>query len=302
MRLCRGLGPALDAFFMYICYVDESGTVERSGNTQHFVLVGLAIPGETWRQKDGAVSAIKERYGLSDAEIHTAWMLRDYVEQKAIPEFESLPPHERVNAVRGARLLRLSKIARESQRREQVASYRKTEAYVHLTRDERIRCVRELADLVGSWADARAFGDAHDKRHVTATPHFDEAFAQVVTRFNSYLQFTGAGHGLLVQDKNETVSRRLTEAMRKYHQQGTLWRRIDRIVETPLFVDSYLTSMVQLADLVAYATRRFFDKGETDLFNRIRYRFDRNRGYLVGLRHFTGPFQCRCSVCLDHGR
>lgn len=287
---------------MYICYVDESGTVERTGNTEHFVLVGLAIPGETWRQKDDAVSAVKARYGLAEAEIHTAWMLREYAEQRAIPGFEGMPSHERVNAVKGARLLKLSKVTRDSRRREQVSSYRKTEAYIHLTRDQRTACVRELADLVGSWGDARAFGDAHNKRHVTATPHFDEAFAQVVTRFNSYLQYTGAGHGLLVQDKNETVSRRLTEAMRKYHQQGTLWRRIERIVETPLFVDSHLTSMVQLADLLAYSTRRFFDNGETDLFNRIRGRFDRNRGYLVGLRHFTGPFQCRCAVCLDHGR
>lgn len=86
---------------MYICYVDESGTVERTGNTQHFVLVGLAIPGETWRQKDDAVSAIKARYGLAESEVHTAWMLRDYAEQKAIPGFENMPAHERVNAVKG---------------------------------------------------------------------------------------------------------------------------------------------------------------------------------------------------------
>jgi hypothetical protein len=304
MRLYRGLGPALDAFFlpMYICYVDESGTVERSGNTDHFVLVGLAIPVDTWKEKDQAVSAIKSKYGLQEHEIHTAWMLRDYPEQAAIPDFAALSWARRGNAVEGARLLKLSKVSSLKQRRSFVKDYEKTRGYIHLTRAERRQCIEELADLVGSWVDARAFGDAHNKRHVSGTHHFDEAFAQIVTRFNSYLQFTGAGLGLLVQDKNETVSTRLTNAMREYHAEGTLWRRIDRIVETPMFVDSHLTSMVQLADLVAYATRRFFDNAETNLFNRIKNRFDRNRGLMVGLRHFTGPFQCRCAVCVDHGR
>ena len=46
--------------------------------------------------------------------------------------------------------------------------------------------------------------------------------------------------------------------------------------------------MVQVADLVAYATRRFFDNGETDLFDRFYSRYDRTPGgLLVGLRHLA---------------
>ena len=69
-----------------------------------------------------------------------------------------------------------------------------------------------------------------------------------------------------------------------------------------MFVDSELTSMVQLADLCAYAVRRFFEKGETNLFNKIKPRIDRNHGKLVGLRHFTSKHQCKCQVCVGHGR
>jgi hypothetical protein len=60
--------------------------------------------------------------------------------------------------------------------------------------------------------------------------------------------------------------------------------------------------MVQIADLCSYATRRFFEKGETDLFDRFYKVFDRASGKLVGLRHYTGKMQCACLVCVDHVR
>ena len=64
MRLLRGLCPASDAFFlraMYICYLDESGTREQTGNSSHFVLLGLAIPADTWKVKDTEVNDINKR-------------------------------------------------------------------------------------------------------------------------------------------------------------------------------------------------------------------------------------------------
>jgi len=80
-----------------------------------------------------------------------------------------------------------------------------------------------------------------------------------------------------------------------------MWTQQTRIIETPLFVDSRLTGMIQMADVCAYATRRFFEYNETDLFNRICHRFDRiPAGSVVGIRHYTGVFNCKCRVCLDH--
>ena len=54
----------------------------------------------------------------------------------------------------------------------------------------------------------------------------------------------------------------------------------------------HLTSMVQMADLCAYATRRFFENGELDLFDRIFGRFDQARGRMVGIRHYVGGKAC----------
>jgi hypothetical protein len=286
---------------MYFCYLDESGVVEHGAGTDHFVLLGFAVPAITWKQKDIQVNALKARFGLQDVEVHTAWMAREYPEQKVIPAFDTLTWEERRKAVLGTRALNLARATRKSNK-ELIRNYRKTEAYVHLTRAERMACLAELAEMIGGWADVRIFCDAHAKQHLNDIDHFRIAFEQVVTRFNTYLTVAADRLGLLVQDNNQTVARRLTNIMRMYHRQGTLWSDIDKIVETPLFVDSELTSMVQLSDLCAYATRRYFEKGETQLFSLIRNRFDRNRNKLVGLRHFTGKMKCQCDVCIEHGR
>lgn len=289
---------------MYICYLDESGTVERTDSSGHFVLVGLAVLAEGWKEKDQQIDAIKGKYGLSHSEIHTAWMLRDYPEQHTIADFPTLDFEERRRQVVAARRLNLARPRPTRKQAQLQKNYNKTQAYIHLTRDERRACIEELADLIGSWGDARIFAEAQFKHHIGGSGDFSIAFEQVVTRFNTCLRHIGGVNGLLVQDNNPTVAARLTEQMRKFHREGTAWTRdIDRIVETPMFVDSELTAMVQMADLVAYAIRRFFDNDETDLFDRIKPAFDRNSGKLVGIRHYTTrSFHCTCVVCIEHGR
>ena len=80
---------------MYLCYLDESGVPEIPGNSTHFVLAGLAIPIERWREADAAISEIMARYGLAGAELHTAWLLRKYLEQSKIDDFADLSWDER---------------------------------------------------------------------------------------------------------------------------------------------------------------------------------------------------------------
>lgn len=77
---------------------------------------------------------------------------------------------------------------------------------------------------------------------------------------------------------------------------GALWTTIDHIIETPLFVNSELTGMVQIADLCALALRRYFGNNEADLLDRIRPRFDTRHGRVVGVRHFTRD-DCNCDLC-----
>lgn len=106
-------------------------------------------------------------------------------------------------------------------------------------------------------------------------------------------------YGLLIHDNNETVAKRHTELMKKFHQAGTLWTGVKSIVETPLFVDSQLTSMVQIADLCAYALRRYLENNEDEIFSLVFQRADRKDGIAVGVRHFTSP-SCLCKICGAH--
>ena len=132
----------------------------------------------------------------------------------------------------------------------------------------------------------------------------EQAFEQIVSRFETYLQKTDdtqgqRNFGLIVHDNNETVERKHTLLMREFHRKGTLWVDIERIIETPLFVDSQLTSMVQIADLCAYSLRRFLENGERQLFDQIYTRADRYLGRVVGVRHFTDE-TCQCAICTGH--
>lgn len=292
---------------MYICYLDESGNVERRGTTPYFVLLGLAIPASTWKAKDREVQTVLNRHNLY-GEIHTAWMMRRYPEQERVAGLQELSPDERRDATLKERKADLAKAAMRGHKavRNLVRNYRKTDAYIHLTHQERVDAVRAVADTVGEWDDATLFADAQEKAaHDPAAPDdriLDHAFEQVVTRYHHWLGRLDAEVGIIVQDRNDTAAERLTALARRFHRGGTAYSTIDRIVETPLFVDSQLTLMVQMADLCSYAVRRFFENSEEDLFDRVYSRFDRLNGTLVGLRHYTGRRTCRCRVCIDHGR
>jgi len=87
--------------------------------------------------------------------------------------------------------------------------------------------------------------------------------------------------------------------MREFREGGTFWTKRDRIVETPLFVDSSLTRMVQIADLCGYALRRYFENKEEELFKLVYARADRVGSRVLGVRHFTGT-KCTCHVCESH--
>ena len=192
--------------------------------------------------------------------------------------------------------------------KEAKLNYRKTQDYLHLTFSERHHLLTDLADVIATWQDVRLFAEVIDKRYayseIRQYSPYEFAFTELVQRFEYFLRnrgnFLGTHlNGLLVQDNNETVAKRLTLMMRRFHRLGTRWTGIEHIIETPLFVDSHLTSMVQMADLCAYATRRMFENGESDLFGRIYPKFDRVPNGVVGIRHYTTS-GCRCRPCSDH--
>lgn len=290
--------------------MDESGTSESPGNTSHFVLVGLSIPIWHWKTCEYEVSKIKKRYDLQSSEIHTGWLLRKYLEQSKIPNFEKLSRSARQSEVekyRRSELLRLQKTHNGTYCQTK-KNFRKTAQYTHLTFQERFQFVEDIAKAIGKWQFARLFAECIDKVFFDprrAPSKIDEqAFEQIVSRFEQYLKNskhpeTQNNYGLLIHDNNDTVAKKHTLLMRSFHNNGTLWTKLNNIIETPLFVNSELTSMIQLADVCAYSLRRYLENNEDRLFNHIFARADKKGSLVVGIRHFTNQ-NCVCKICVAH--
>jgi hypothetical protein len=301
---------------MYLCYIDESGTSAVPGNTSHFILAGLAIPIEKWKYCDIAVTRIKKKYQILNSEIHTAWMLRAYLAQSKIPDFEKLSHEQRryeVTKYRNTELLRLQK-SNPKLHKQSKKNFKKTEDYIHLTFKERKNFIIDISKEISKWRFSRLFAECIDK--IYFNPHKnngnsidEQAFEQITSRFETFLKNRSKSKktdtskrdkvfGILIHDNNETVAKKHTDLMTRFHERGTLWTQIENIIETPLFVDSKLTSMIQLADLCSYALRRYFENGETYLFEHIFKRADRKYGTLVGIRHFSQQ-DCTCPACMS---
>ncbi len=296
---------------MYLCYIDESGTSDIPGNTSHFILAGLSVPIWHWKDCDREVESIKKKYALEDLEIHIAWILRPYLEQNRIANFDSMNYQQRrtqVEQYRKQELLRLQRVRNPKLYRQTKINYRKTDNYIHLTYVERQKLIYEIAQRISGWGFARLFAECVDKIYFnpykSARSIDEQCFEQVVSRFEQYLQqieksTTNSCFGLIIHDNNQTIAKKHTQLMKSFHQKGTLWTKIVNIIETPLFVDSQLTSMVQIADICAYALRRYLENDDQTLFDLIFQRADRKDEIVVGIRHFTKP-QCACKICLAH--
>lgn len=292
----------------YFCYVDESGTPELSGNTSHFVLVGLALPIATWKEADRQIAAILNKYGLDTAEIHTAWIARRLAEQDKISGFAQLDAASRRSAVeryRAGELMRLRRARANKAYNQAKKNYQHTEAYIHLTHVERLTLLDELAMMIANWEFAVVFAEAIDKLHFdpsrTGRSVGEQALEQLVSRFEQFLgrQEDAALHGVLVHDNNQTVAKKQTELMRHFHTSGTSWVKLARIAETPLFVDSELTRLVQIADLCSYALRRYLENHEDRWLPAVEARADTLAGIAVGVRHYT-TMDCTCRICAAH--
>jgi hypothetical protein len=301
---------------MYLFYIDESGTSSIPGNTSHFILSGLSIPIWNWKDCEKNINAIKARYKLENTEIHTGWLIRNYTEQNKISNFSRLSSTQRryeIEKYRKSELFKLQKSSNKGLYRQTKKNYKQTQPYIHLTLEERKDFVNEIAKTIGNWGFARLFAECIDKVYFDpkrAPKSIDEqAFEQLVSRFEQYLRILDScdgiknknnkNYGLIIHDNNETIAKRHTELMKLFHKQGTFWTKISNIIETPLFVNSELTSMIQIADVCAYSLRRYLENNETDLFDEIFKRADRKDKIVVGVRHFTDD-TCACKICLNH--
>lgn len=170
-------------------------------------------------------------------------------------------------------------------------------------RDIRDAAYCEALKILSSSSDARLFGAVIHKASVSPADPMEYAFEQLSSRFDQMLgRFHKSGNtqrGLIVLDKSsyETSLQKLSI---EFKVDGHRWGKLHNLAEVPLFVDSKATRMIQYADLVAFALRKYYENSESKYFDIIRSKFDGEGGVIHGLTHQNLPGSgCRCPPCLQ---
>jgi hypothetical protein len=294
---------------MFLLYMDESGVTQRHPTqTSHYVMIGMAVHVGTWFALTQRVRGLKKSYALDGnteaLELHAAWMLRAYQEQSLIPNFEQLSFRARRDAVMQWREEHkrttwpsLDKRALDQAKK----AFRRTEPYVHLTRNEREELYSQALERVCSHRrGVTLFGEAIEKQQLPpGVDAAEEAFGKLVKRFEDFLQdHEDNPWGILLVDNDQTRSARYTALLHRFQQQAGFRGGVDRVIEAPFFLESKANAGVQVADLCAYALRRYLENEERERFETIFPKFHRARGGLSGLGHFTAK-GCSCLICSE---
>lgn len=311
---------------MYLLYVDASGTPQsQDSNSRHYVLVGLCVHEGTWFALDKRLNGLKAAYCPPgrDFELHAAQFAGSIREQDEIPSFAGMSWTDRRARVTALQQAKIAAAPTAFEKTKRAKKYKRTEPFIHLTRQERSRLLEDALDLVGAHRGISLFGEAIRKTHPAVTTGnvepVHQAFEQVVSRFDAFLKRLDdwklqksprrlIDNGLLVLDQDYTTEATILGQFRDYRRKGHPWGRMRHVIDVPFFASSERVCGLQLVDICAYALRRYLDTDavtgshEERNFQRIYHRFDRdNLGRLHGLRHYTPPGACNCLICQERG-
>jgi hypothetical protein len=180
---------------------------------------------------------------------------------------------------------------------------RRTDPWRGMTRQESRGVIKAVLDVLKrSFDTARAFACAIHKASYPGRDPVELAFEDLCSRFDMYLnRLRAAGdrqRGILILDKSsqETTLQRMATEFRAL---GTRWGVIRNLAETPLFVDSRASRLVQVADHVAYAVFRRYNSSDASYFDIFASKFDAHEGIIHGLAHKqTVDATCMCIACV----
>ena len=173
-----------------------------------------------------------------------------------------------------------------------------------MERPKRAELMTQVYQLL-SRADKRVvlFGVALEKAEMPNAVPIQKTCEEMAGHFDVYLKRLEAERnadkqrGLMIFDQSrheKTVQALMTE----FRTTGASFGKVRRLAEVPLFTDSKITRMLQLADFIAYAIYRRFESSDAKFFDMIVPRFVESDGIVHGLVHLNGNKQCFCAACL----
>jgi len=168
-------------------------------------------------------------------------------------------------------------------------------------RDDRLHAYCEALRFVGTSTKVRLFGASIHKASVSPEDPMEFAFEQVANRFDRMLgRMHKAGNtqrGLVILDKS-SYEESMQKLTLEFRTAGHRWGQLYNFADVPMFVDSGATRLIQFADMIAYALRRYYERGESAYFDLIKDRFDAEGGVIHGLVHQTpAGSPCVCLAC-----
>ena len=172
-----------------------------------------------------------------------------------------------------------------------------------MRRSRRLEIINSALDILsGTHRSVRLFAIAVHKQAVAPQDPVEYAFEEICNRFDLRLTRRGTEErqrGLVVMDKSH-YENTLQNLAQGFRESGTRWGKLRNLAEVPLFVDSRMSRIIQLADLAAWATWRRYERGDTGYFDRIVSRFDTEGGVIHGLVHYKPrEEQCHCPACMS---
>jgi hypothetical protein len=158
---------------------------------------------------------------------------------------------------------------------------------------DRIQAMHDALDTCvcqRSPRDVRLFAAVVRKAAVAGQDPAEIAFEQLCSRFDHYLARryhanpNDPQRGMIIFDKtSERTEKRIQTLARDFKYEGHTWGRTRNYAEAPVFMDSRASRLIQLADLVAYAIFRKFERGDETLFSKIENCFDTEGGVQHGM-------------------
>lgn len=170
-----------------------------------------------------------------------------------------------------------------------------------INKEPRINAYKDALNILGSSNNVRIFAAAIHKSAVSPDDPMEFAFEHMCNRFDRYLgrlhKKGDTQRGLIVLDKS-SYETSLQSLARDFRSIGHKWGQLYNLCDVPMFVDSKSTRMIQFADLIAHAMRRYYENGESQYFDCISGRFDAEGGVVHGLVHHTPKDAvCNCHAC-----
>lgn len=170
-----------------------------------------------------------------------------------------------------------------------------------IAKHDRFNAYCEAMRIIGASNHTHLFGAAVHKAAISPKDPMEYAFEQICNRFDRFLgrlhQASNTQRGLIILDKT-SYETSLQGLARNFSSIGHRWGQLYNLADVPLFVDSRATRLIQFADLIAYSIRKYYESGDSALFDLISHRFDAVGGVIHGLTHHTPTGNpCNCAPC-----